>query len=132
MLSRAALRQLMSQAAGAGSLDAVYRTALRRVQEGLGVAQGVQLAGEFRPDVILMDIGLPNVSGDDVALEIRLKPWGARMTLVAITGWGKDTDRGRSYEAGFDRHMTKPVDPSVLEAFLESCRELRAAEPAAN
>ena len=82
-------------------------------------ARAVQLASEVRPQVALMDLGLPDRTGYEVAREIRMQPWGTMMTLVAITGQVKE--RQRSYEAGFDLHLTKPVDPGVLEAFLATC-----------
>jgi PAS domain S-box-containing protein len=83
--------------------------------------EAMQVADEYRPDVMLVDIGLPKVSGYEIAREIRSKPWGGKMTLVAMTGWGRGTDRQRSNEAGFDRHLTKPVEPDELEIFLRSC-----------
>jgi PAS domain S-box-containing protein len=83
-------------------------------------AEAVQIADDFRPDVVLMDIGMPKLNGYDVAKTLRAKPWGAQLTLVAMTGWGREHDQRRSFESGFDRHMTKPVEPLALEAFLES------------
>jgi signal transduction histidine kinase len=83
--------------------------------------EAVEIAGEFMPDVVLLDIGLPKLNGYDVARELRAKPWGDKMIIVAVTGWGRETDRRQSREAGFDTHMTKPVDPAALEAFLNSC-----------
>jgi CheY-like chemotaxis protein len=82
--------------------------------------EALQIASEYRPDVVLMDIGLPKLSGYDVAREIRSKPWGTKMTLVAMTGWGGDVDRRQSQEAGFDRHMIKPVEAESLETLLSS------------
>ena len=87
--------------------------------------EAVQIAGEFRPDVVLLDIGLPKQNGYEVAREMRSKPWGDKMTLVAVTGWGRESDRRRSHEAGFDRHLTKPMEPDALEAFLNTCSAAR-------
>lgn len=72
-------------------------------------------AKAHRPDVILLDIGLPKVSGYDVARRLRAEPWGRELILVALTGWGQDEDRRRSHEAGFDHHLVKPVDVKELE-----------------
>jgi len=83
--------------------------------------EALEIASEYRPDVVLLDIGLPKLNGYDVARQMRSHPWSEKMTLVAMTGWGRDTDRNRSRDAGFDRHLTKPVDPNVLEALLNSC-----------
>ena len=82
--------------------------------------EAVQIGGEFKPDVVLMDIGLPKLNGYDAAREMRSTPWGEKMTLVAVTGWGREIDMRRSHESGFDRHLTKPVEPDVLEALLSS------------
>jgi signal transduction histidine kinase len=79
---------------------------------------GLAAAREFRPDVALLDIGLPDVSGHELARSIRREPWGAKVRLVALTGWGQDEDRRRTSDAGFDEHLTKPVDPAVLARVL--------------
>ena len=72
----------------------------------------------MRPDVILLDIGLPRLNGYDACRRIRAQPWGVRPVLIALTGWGQDDDRHRSKEAGFNFHMVKPVDPAALERLL--------------
>ena len=77
------------------------------------------LAQTFRPDVALLDIGMPELSGYEVAHALRQEPWGANILLIALTGWGQDDDRQRAKQAGFDRHMTKPIDPDELEALLQ-------------
>jgi CheY-like chemotaxis protein len=74
----------------------------------------IREAEAFRPDVALLDIGMPDVSGLDVSRHVRSKPWGTAMVLVAVTGWGQEEDRQRSLDAGFDRHLVKPVDSDVL------------------
>jgi len=84
-------------------------------QDGL---QAMETATTFRPDVILLDIGLPKLNGYDVARKIREQPWGRDMILVALTGWGQEEDRRRSQEAGFNQHLTKPVDPDILRKLL--------------
>ncbi|MGE0363969.1 MAG: ATP-binding protein [Vicinamibacterales bacterium] len=71
-------------------------------------------AARFRPDVVLLDIGLPNMTGHDVCRAIRAQPWGVTMRIVAQTGWGQDADRQRSRDAGFDDHLVKPVDPAIV------------------
>ena len=72
----------------------------------------------FRPDIVLLDIGLPKLNGFEVARKIREQPWGQAMVLVALTGWGQDEDRRRSHEAGFNHHLTKPIDPLALTDLL--------------
>jgi CheY-like chemotaxis protein len=79
---------------------------------------GVVAAAAFRPDVVLMDIGMPKLNGYDAARRIRQESWGKQLILVALTGWGQESDRRRSQEAGFDRHLVKPVDPNALMQLL--------------
>jgi CheY-like chemotaxis protein len=78
----------------------------------------IQLAEEFRPRVAVLDIGMPGTSGYEVARtlrERRITP----ITLVALTGWGQESDRTRAMEAGFDYHLTKPVDPEALNRLFD-------------
>jgi PAS domain S-box-containing protein len=88
---------------------------LHTAHDGL---EAVQAAAMFRPDVVLLDIGLPKMDGYEAARHIRKRPWGKEMFLVALTGWGQEEDKRRALEAGFDQHMTKPVDPAALGEFL--------------
>jgi CheY-like chemotaxis protein len=92
--------------------------------------EAVQAAGQFRPDVAFLDIGMPKMNGYEAARAIRQQPWGHDMVLVAITGWGQQEDRKRSDEAGFDHHMIKPVDSDKLMsslAGLEAMKKRRGA-----
>ena len=83
-------------------------------------------ADRLKPEVVLLDIGLPGRSGYEVAEHIRTQPWGRSALLVAITGWGQEEDRRRSESAGFDAHLVKPIDPAALERLL-AARERPAA-----
>jgi signal transduction histidine kinase len=78
----------------------------------------VAAAETFRPEVILLDIGLPKLNGLAAARRIREQPWGKAMVLIALTGWGQEENRRHSKEAGFDAHMTKPVDLDALMKLL--------------
>jgi CheY-like chemotaxis protein len=80
--------------------------------------EAVELAAAFRPDVILLDIGMPKLNGYDVCRRIRGQPWGRNIVLVAYTGWGQDDDKRKSQEAGFNLHMVKPVEPVALDRLL--------------
>ncbi|MBC7975917.1 MAG: PAS domain S-box protein [Myxococcales bacterium] len=80
--------------------------------------EAVSAAASFRPDVILMDIGLPTLNGYEAAAQIRREPWGKAMMLVALTGWGQDEDRRKSVAAGFDAHLVKPVNFATLAKIL--------------
>ena len=75
-------------------------------------------AAEFVPDVVLLDIGLPGMDGYEVARQLRAMPATAGTFLVAMTGYGRDEDRALTQEAGFDRHLVKPVDLDILRQLL--------------
>ena len=85
----------------------------------------LSLAQTFRPDVALLDIGMPDISGYEVARALRHEQWGKEIYLVALTGWGQQGARQQSLDAGFDRHMTKPIDPDALETFLSDGLQTR-------
>jgi CheY-like chemotaxis protein len=78
----------------------------------------LETAKRVRPDVGIFDIGMPDLSGYELAERIRHEAWGAGMTLIAVTGWGQDTDRRRALAAGFDHHLTKPIEPDQLEGLF--------------
>ena len=80
--------------------------------------QALETAERFRPDMVLLDIGMPGMDGYEVARTIRAQPWGTDLVLIAQTGWGQDEDRRRALEAGFDVHMTKPLDYSRLTKLI--------------
>ena len=88
------------------------------VETAHGGQQALKLAEGFLPEVVLLDIGMPEMDGYEVARSIRAQPWGADMLLVAQTGWGQEEDRRRTREAGFDAHMTKPLDHSRLMSLM--------------
>jgi CheY-like chemotaxis protein len=82
-------------------------------------ASAIEAAKAFNPEVVLLDIGLPQMSGHDVATHLRSAPGGESMLLIAITGWGQEADRKKSELAGIDHHLLKPVDPALLRNLLE-------------
>jgi PAS domain S-box-containing protein len=104
--------------------DAVNSLAmvLRRMGHDIHTAQdgleAVHAAATFRPEVILLDIGLPKMNGYDVAQQIRQQPWDKKVAIIAVSGWGQEEDKRRALEAGFDHHLTKPVDPAALSRLL--------------
>ena len=75
---------------------------------------------KHRPEVVLLDIGLPGMDGYEVCRQARKQPWGKELVLIALTGWGQEDDRRRSREAGFDDHLVKPVDYAALMTLLGS------------
>jgi CheY-like chemotaxis protein len=94
----------------------------RAVHDG---SAAVQAALSFAPDLVLLDIGLPGMNGYEVARAMRSQPELAGITLVALTGWGAEDDRKRAMDAGFNHHLTKPVDLSVLEEMLQRAHAAR-------
>jgi len=96
---------------------------VRQARDGV---EALEVAEEFRPEVIFMDLGMPRLSGFDAAQRIREESWGQELLLVATTGWGQDDDRRRTKEAGFDHHLVKPILPlhvrELLAAPSAGCR----------
>jgi CheY-like chemotaxis protein len=95
--------------------------------------EALEVAERIRPDVILLDLGMPKLDGYGTARMLREKPWGKGLALIAVTGWGQEEVRGRTRDAGFDAHLVKPVEmPTLLELVrsLSARAEKSAAEPA--
>jgi CheY-like chemotaxis protein len=117
----AALRILIvdDNADSAESLGMVLRMLGHTVETAHDGLAAMEASASFHPDVVLLDIGLPRMSGYEVARRLRGREEGERTMLVALTGWGQAADRDRSREAGFDHHMTKPVDFAALQRLLE-------------
>jgi CheY-like chemotaxis protein len=80
---------------------------------------GLEIVNEFKPDVVFLDIGLPEMNGYEVAKRIRAMPSLQGVRLVAVTGWGGEKDKENAKNVGFDLHLTKPVDPAAAQALLE-------------
>lgn len=102
----------------ADSLSIMLKVMGNELRTAYDGEQAVATAAQFRPDVILLDIGLPKLNGYETARAIRQEPWGKQMILIALTGWGQDQDRQLSQDAGFDQHLVKPADPAALTKLL--------------
>jgi signal transduction histidine kinase len=98
-----------------GMLLRLMGNEVRTVYDGV---EAVEEAEAFRPDVILLDIGMPKLNGYDAARRIREQRWSEGTMLIALTGWGQDEDKRKASEAGFDRHFTKPLDPAELQRLI--------------
>jgi len=96
---------------------------VRKASDGQETLQAVTA---WRPDVALLDIGMPILDGYEVARRIRSEPWGAHLFLVAVSGWGQSEDRQRATDAGFDLHFRKPIGLPTLEGILEKAQRLHA------
>jgi len=103
---------------GADSLAEMLRIMGNDTQSAHDGLEAVAVAEAFRPDVILMDIGMPRLNGYEACRRIRGEPWGRNIIIVAQTGWGQEDDKRKSQDAGFNFHMVKPVDPAALEKIL--------------
>jgi PAS domain S-box-containing protein len=116
----------------ADSLATMLRLMGNEVRTASDALQGMRIAEAFRPDLILLDIGMPRLNGYEACRHIRQKPWGKDPVIVALTGWGQDEDRRRSHEAGFDRHLVKPIEPAALEKLLAEWRGVRVGGEGSN
>jgi PAS domain S-box-containing protein len=109
----------------AGSLVELLRLLGHSTRVAYDGPQGYRAAEEFRPDLVFLDIGLPGMSGHEVARAIRRTPGLERVVLIALTGWGAASDLTQSQEAGFDQHLTKPVSLEALEQAVAATAEAR-------
>ena len=100
-----------------GALLQLIGAEARVVYDG---AAALEALGEFRPSVVLLDLGMPGMDGYEVARRIRAPPQARDTTLIALTGWGEASDRQRSRQAGFHHHLVKPVDVDAMQAVLAS------------
>jgi PAS domain S-box-containing protein len=108
----------------AESLKMLLETLGCKVRAAFSGMEAISAVPAFRPEVILLDIGMPDLSGYEVAQQLRARPDCRGVMLIALTGWGQPQDRQRAAEAGFDHHLTKPVDPSVLTMLIRVERGL--------
>ena len=99
----------------AQSLAILLRMQGHEVRMARDGVQALDVAADFHPDVLLLDIGMPRLDGCEVARRLRAADGGADLVLLALSGWGRAEDEQRSLEAGFDRHLAKPVDLERLE-----------------
>lgn len=98
------------------SMSQLFDLLGHEVRSAFDGLEALRLAEEFKPEVIFMDLGMPNLNGFEATRQIRSQPWGKEMLIIAVTGWGQDCDRTNSKNAGFDGHLVKPVN---LEAVQE-------------
>jgi signal transduction histidine kinase/ActR/RegA family two-component response regulator len=94
---------------------------VRRAHDGV---EALEIAEAFRPDVVVLDIGMPRLDGYGAARELRARPWAQKVLLLALTGWGQQEDKRLAREAGFDHHLVKPVDPDALRELLVGDRRM--------
>jgi len=107
---------------GAASLEALLCLLGHEVPQARDGLEAIEVARTFEPDVIFMDIGMPRLNGLEAARRIRELPLATRPSIVALTGWGQQTDRKRSGQAGIDEHLVKPIELAALHRVLGSRR----------
>jgi PAS domain S-box-containing protein len=111
----------------AESLSKLLQLMGQEVYEAHDGVEAICAADVFRPDAIVLDIGLPKLNGYEAAREIRIRAGSRPLTIIAVTGWGQDEDKQRSAEAGFDWHLTKPIDAMQLLAMLDGIQPHNSA-----
>jgi len=106
------------------SLAMLLRLQGHDVRVAYSGAAALDLAASYRPDMILLDIGMPGMDGYEVARRLRQTPDLKHIVLAALTGWGQQADRCRTAEAGFDHHLVKPVESKALEALFADLKQV--------
>jgi CheY-like chemotaxis protein len=101
----------------AGSLAMVLEMMGHEVRTAHDGLEGVASASAYRPDLILLDVGMPKLNGYDACRLVRNEPWGKGILIAAVTGWGQEEDKRRSQEAGFDHHLISRSAPTPLRSF---------------
>ncbi|MBP3959510.1 response regulator [Gemmata sp. G18] len=102
------------------SLATLLEMTGHRVEVARSGPQGLEIAARLKPEVAVLDIGLPGMNGYELAGRMRAEPFGREIIMVALTGYGQEEDRRRTHEAGFDHHLTKPADLALLAALLQN------------
>jgi two-component system, sensor histidine kinase len=103
----------------AESLGMLLRLSGCEVEVAFSGVTAIEIVEQFEPAVVLLDIGMPVMDGYETVRRLRASRRGKEMLLVALTGWGQKEDKQRALEAGFDEHLTKPMDPAMLERVLK-------------
>jgi CheY-like chemotaxis protein len=110
---------------GAESLAEMLNLFGHEVKTAHDGIEALEIAERFRPEIILMDVGMPRLNGLEATRRIREQDWGRETTIIALTGWGQDGDKERSRASGCNGHLVKPVELAELETLL---KELRSSE----
>ena len=105
---------------GAETIAMLLRLSGHEVDIANTGSDAFELAKRVRPDIGVFDIGMPDLNGYELAERIRHEAWGGNMKLIAVTGWGQESDKRRALAAGFDHHLTKPVDPDRLALLFDA------------
>jgi PAS domain S-box-containing protein len=107
----------------ASSVALLLRLSGHETQVAHDGQEALDVAITYRPEIILLDIGMPRMSGLEVCRQIRKQAWGSNVLIIAVTGWGQEADRRRSQEAGFNYHLVKPIESSALRTIISNLGE---------
>jgi CheY-like chemotaxis protein len=110
------------------SFQMMLRILGHEVQTALDGLEAIEKAEQFRPDVIVLDVGMPMLDGYETASRIRQRPWSRDVVLIAVTGWGNEKDKLKSAAAGFNVHLVKPVDATTILEALDQMDQSRASD----
>jgi CheY-like chemotaxis protein len=102
----------------AETLSALLQLDGSRIEVAYSGSEAIDKGAKFLPQLVLLDIGMPGMDGYRTCRAVRACDWGSKAMIVAVTGWGQETDRRMSREAGFDGHLVKPVDYAALKDLL--------------
>jgi CheY-like chemotaxis protein len=108
------------------SFEVMLRMLGHEVQTAADGVEVLAKAAEFRPEVVVLDIGMPKLDGLETARRLRQQPWGRNVVLIAVTGWGNEKDKRHSAEAGFNIHLVKPVDAMTVLQHLDKSDQSKA------
>jgi DNA-binding response OmpR family regulator len=112
----------------ATSMQLLIRRKRHEVEVAFGGDEAMRVGEVLKPSLVFLDLSLPGKDGAGVAREMRATEWGKNAFLVATTGWGAEADRQRALDAGFDRYLTKPIEPETLYLLLEAVAKLEAGK----
>lgn len=107
----------------ANSMMMVLEKAGHSVEVAFNGEEGLEKAERLKPQLVLMDLGMPGMNGYEVCQHLRARSWGQRSRIVAISGWGQPEDRERSRSAGFDEHLVKPIESHTVDRLLKHVQQ---------
>jgi len=106
---------------GATSLAAILRKSGHRVEIAFSGGQALEIGSTFHPDLVFMDIGMPDMSGHETCQLMRMEGWGEHIRIIALSGWGQQQDLERSKQSGFDEHLVKPIASAAVRRLADAC-----------
>jgi CheY-like chemotaxis protein len=106
---------------GASTLAVILRKSGHHVEIAFSGEQALAVGATFHPDLVFMDIGMPDMSGHETCQLMRLEGWGEHIRIIALSGWGQQQDMERSKLSGFDEHLVKPISSATVRRLADAC-----------